>query len=155
MSTVADRYVVLAPVLLTLLALYKFIIYPAFISPLARLPNAHWSSPFSPFWILWARFKRQENAALHAAHIKHGPIIRTGSKEISINSLDGGIRNVYGGGFDKGKSFTPEQCWAKYVLDCVCQSAEYKVIEYECAWLSTGELNAVQVQLKGFEYKCT
>ena len=40
---------------------------------------------------------------MHAAHQKHGPIIRLGPNEISVNQVDGGIRTVYGGGFEKGE----------------------------------------------------
>ena len=83
------------------LAFYKFVISPAFLSPLAKVPSAHWSAPFSPLWILWIRYRRQENRKLHAAHLRLGPVIRLGPNEISVNDLTG-LRIVYGGGFEKG-----------------------------------------------------
>jgi hypothetical protein len=82
--------------------LYKFIIYPAVISPLSKIPNAHWSSPYSPLWILWVRFRLTENRVVHSAHLTHGPVVRLGPNEISIGTIDGGVKTVFGGGFEKG-----------------------------------------------------
>ncbi|KAJ5911698.1 uncharacterized protein N7473_001001 [Penicillium subrubescens] len=81
--------------------IYKAIIYPAFISPLAKIPNAHWSVPISPVWMLWRRFRMQNNRTIQAAHERLGPIVRLGPSEISINCVDGGIKSVYTGGFEK------------------------------------------------------
>ncbi|KAJ5543419.1 hypothetical protein N7535_005846 [Penicillium sp. DV-2018c] len=80
---------------------YQFIIHPAFISPLCKIPNAHWSVPFSPAWMLWRRFTSRNNRTIQAAHEKLGPIVRLGPSEISINCVDGGIKSVYTGGFEK------------------------------------------------------
>ncbi|OAX85099.1 hypothetical protein ACJ72_00512 [Emergomyces africanus] len=41
------------------------------------------------------------NRTIHKAHQKYGPIVRLGPSEISINCVDGGIRTVYTGGFEK------------------------------------------------------
>jgi hypothetical protein len=90
------------PWLLLVVAIYIFLIYPALLSPLSKIPSAHWSSPFSSAWILWVRFNNHENREVHAAHLEHGAIVRLGPNEISINSVDGGIRTVYSGGFEKG-----------------------------------------------------
>ena len=81
--------------------LWVQVIIPTFISPLSKIPNAHFTSSFSPFWILWKRYVAQENRAIHAAHVKHGEIVRLGPNEVSINCVDGGIRTVYSGGFEK------------------------------------------------------
>lgn len=83
------------------LALYKVVIYPCFISPLAKIPNAHWSVPISPGWMLWRRFCMQNNRTIQAAHERLGPIVRLGPSEISVNCVDGGIKSVYTGGFEK------------------------------------------------------
>jgi hypothetical protein len=88
--------------MLIVFAIYKLMIYPAFISPLSRIPNAHWSSPFFSTWILLVRYQNRENKELHAAHLEHGPVVRLGPNEICINNVDGGIRTIYGGGFEKG-----------------------------------------------------
>jgi hypothetical protein len=79
---------------------YRLVIHPAFFSPLAQIPNAHWSAPFSPIWILSIRFARKENRTLHAAHRRLGPIIRVGPNELSINDIDS-VHAVYQGGFEK------------------------------------------------------
>lgn len=79
---------------------YHFVIHPAFISPLARLPNAHWSAPFSPAWILYQRFKKRENASLEEAHKTHGSFIRVGPNDVSVNELDA-VRTIYQGGWEK------------------------------------------------------
>ncbi|KAL8823243.1 MAG: hypothetical protein Q9191_006042 [Dirinaria sp. TL-2023a] len=85
--------------LLVLYFLYKYILYPAFFSPLSKIPNAHWSSPISPLWILWKRYACAENAAIHAAHVKYGSIVRVGPNDISVNCVDEGIKTI--GGFEK------------------------------------------------------
>ena len=92
----------LAGVLLLGLALYKYVIYPTFLSPLAKVPNAHWSAPFSRAWILFHRSQNKETLIVHAAHVKLGPIIRLAPNELSVNSVDGGIRTIYSGGWEKG-----------------------------------------------------
>ncbi|CAI7602830.1 unnamed protein product [Penicillium pancosmium] len=83
------------------LAFYKAVIYPYFISPLAKIPNAHWSVPISPGWMLWRRFRMQNNRTIQAAHERLGPIVRLGPSELSVNCVDGGIKSVYTGGFEK------------------------------------------------------
>lgn len=98
----ALSHVQIAGVLLTISALiYKYIIYPAFFSPLAGIPNAHITAPVSSAWIIWRRFIAKNNRTIHAAHQRLGPIIRLGPSEISINCVDDGIKTVYGGGFEK------------------------------------------------------
>ena len=81
--------------------IYKFIVWPGFLSPLAKIPNAHPTVPFSSLWILWARYRHQEILAIHRAHKKCGPVVRLGPCELSVNCVDGGIRTVYSGGFEK------------------------------------------------------
>jgi hypothetical protein len=90
---------------LSFLAIYKFIIYPTFLSPLSKIPNAHWSSPISPLWSLWIKYQVRENRAVHAAHLKHGSIVRLGPNELSVNDV-GGLRTVYAGGFEKGEWYS-------------------------------------------------
>lgn len=79
---------------------WRFIVHPAFFSPLAQVPNAHWSAPYSRFWILKVRYLRQENRTLAASHRRLGPVIRLGPSELSIDDLDC-VRTVYQGGFEK------------------------------------------------------
>ncbi|PTU23270.1 hypothetical protein P175DRAFT_0475367 [Aspergillus ochraceoroseus IBT 24754] len=86
---------------LALFLLYKGVIYPGFLSPLSKIPNAHWTAPISPAWILWRRFRSQNNRTINAAHERLGPIVRLAPSEISINCVEGGIKSVYTGGFEK------------------------------------------------------
>lgn len=81
--------------------LWVHVIVPTFLSPLSKIPNAHFTSSISSLWILWKRYTEHENRVIHAAHVKHGDIVRLGPNEISINCVDGGIRTVYSGGFEK------------------------------------------------------
>lgn len=81
--------------------IYKTILYPVFISPLSKVPNANPIASFSPLWILWKRYKKQENQAILAAHEEHGPLVRLGPYELSVNCVDEGLRTIYPGGFEK------------------------------------------------------
>lgn len=88
--------------LLFILATYRYLVYPIFVSPLSKIPPAHWSAPISPFWILYTRRRRNENVTIHALHQRLGPLVRLGPNEISVNCVDGGIRTIYGGSYEKG-----------------------------------------------------
>lgn len=79
---------------------YRLLIYPTFFSPLSRIPNAHWSAPFSRTWILWVRFVHRENKTLHNAHRRLGSVIRLGPNELSVDGLEN-VRTIYQGGFEK------------------------------------------------------
>jgi hypothetical protein len=95
-----DTWTGTAAIAIFVCLLYRYAIYPACLSPLASVPNAHWSVPFSRLWILRVRFVHWENRTLHAAHRRLGPIIRVGPNELSINDL-GSVRSVYQGGYEK------------------------------------------------------
>ncbi|KAG8159826.1 hypothetical protein KVR01_010463 [Diaporthe batatas] len=92
----------LALSLLSILLTYRYLLYPLLISPLSKVPPAHWTAPISPLWILYTRRRRNENATIHALHQRLGPLVRLGPNEISVNCVDGGVRTIYGGGFEKG-----------------------------------------------------
>ena len=81
--------------------LYHFILHPLLFSPLRRIPSAHPLARFTSLWILYIRFTEWEIRTVHAAHVNYGPIILLGPNEISVNCVDGGIRNVYAGNFEK------------------------------------------------------
>lgn len=99
--------VVVSPALDAVLAavfiagVWKYLVYPVFYCPLSKIPNAHFTSSVSPFWILWNRFRMKGNRTIHDAHNKYGPIVRLAPSELSINCVDGGIRTVYAGGYEK------------------------------------------------------
>lgn len=79
---------------------YHFVVYPAFISPLSKIPNAHWSVPISPLWILYQRFRSRENGALQEAHRRLGPFIRVSPNDVNVDDLDA-VRTIYLGGFER------------------------------------------------------
>lgn len=79
---------------------YQRVIYQTLISPLSRIPNAHWSSSVNPGWILWIRKNGLENRILLECHRKLGPIVRTSPNEISIHRIED-VRTVYSGNFEK------------------------------------------------------
>ncbi|GME41795.1 Cytochrome P450 [Neofusicoccum parvum] len=84
-----------------LATIYRYIVYPAFLSPLAKIPAAHFSAHFSSLWLKYIRYHNIENRTVQALHEKHGPIVRLGPNELSINCYDEGLKTVYGGGFPK------------------------------------------------------
>lgn len=102
MLLVSTSLLALGVFLITWLALHRYILQPLFLSPLSKIPSAHCSSPFSPLWILLIRYRLKENRTVHALHQKYGPILRLGPNEISINTIDNGVKTIYGGGFEKG-----------------------------------------------------
>ncbi|KIV84591.1 hypothetical protein PV11_00363 [Exophiala sideris] len=81
--------------------LYRFLLFPAFISPLAKVPTAHWTCSVSSLWILYKRLKAEQNTTVLAAHRKHGDVVRLGPTELSVNCVENGYKTVYSGPFDK------------------------------------------------------
>ncbi|CAI7630120.1 unnamed protein product [Penicillium glandicola] len=90
----------LALLILTSYLVYDHVINPYFLSPLCSIPNAHLTSPLSSRWIDRKRSTGAEVLAIHALHQKHGPIVRLGPKELSVNSLHG-LKIIYTGAFEK------------------------------------------------------
>ncbi|GAM88169.1 hypothetical protein ANO11243_062000 [Dothideomycetidae sp. 11243] len=82
-------------------AFYKLIVYPVFLSPLSRVPPAHWSCTFCSAWIVWVRWTKQENNRVYDAHMQHGAAVRLSPNLLSINSFDDGVKAIYQGGFPK------------------------------------------------------
>ncbi|KAF1984187.1 cytochrome P450 monooxygenase [Aulographum hederae CBS 113979] len=91
----------LSALLLTLLCIYKFLIYPLFLSPLSKIPAAHPLAAVSSLWIVYKRYSFCELATIHDAHQRLGEVVRLGPGEVSVNCVRGGIQTVYGGGFEK------------------------------------------------------
>lgn len=77
-----------------------WIIKPIFLSPLRRIPPAHWSSSASRLWVLSKRLREQDTPAVHEAHSRLGPVVRLAPNELSVNSPEG-VRAIYGGSFPK------------------------------------------------------
>ncbi|KAL8804793.1 MAG: hypothetical protein Q9182_002385 [Xanthomendoza sp. 2 TL-2023] len=85
---------------LCLALFYKYVLEPAFFSPLAKIPAANFWSTISSQWIEKRRSDGRETQTIYALHQKYGSIVRLGPKEISVNSHDG-LRIIYLGGFEK------------------------------------------------------
>lgn len=66
----------------------------------STIPNAHFSSSVSNFWILYERWREHENRSVYAAHRRLGPVIRLAANEVSVNSPEG-LEAIYTGNFDK------------------------------------------------------
>ena len=81
--------------------IYKFVVFPSFVSPLAKLPTAHPSCAFSSRWFERQLAQMRELKTLYATHEKLGPIVRLGPHQVSVVSEEG-IKQIYGAGLDKG-----------------------------------------------------
>lgn len=99
--------------------IYRFMVFPVFLSPLAKIPTAHWSCSISPLWILWKRLAGQQNVTVLAAHRKHGDVVRLGPTELSVNCVEDGYKTIYAGNFGKDDyyrffdnfGYAPFICW--------------------------------------------
>lgn len=92
--------IVALPLTALLVLPVAWVIHTVFVSPLAKIPNAHPLAAFTPLWILYIRLTCRENRTLYEAHQKLGPVVRIGPNEISTNSPES-LRTIYGGNFDK------------------------------------------------------
>ena len=81
--------------------IYRYVIYPAFISPLSEIPAANWTAKICPLWIYWIRYMNIEHQTILKLHQEKGSIVRIGPNELSVNCYLGGIKTIYGGGFPK------------------------------------------------------
>ncbi|KAJ5753070.1 hypothetical protein N7520_009987 [Penicillium odoratum] len=90
----------IALLILTSYLLYRYILDPYFLSPLSSISNAHFTSPISSRWIDRKRSTVTEVLSIYALHQKHGPIVRLGPNELSVNSLHG-LKIIYTGAFEK------------------------------------------------------
>jgi len=82
---------------------YKLVIQPL-LSPLSRIPNAHFTSHLSNGWIIWQRYQGRENRAIHDAHQRLGPIVRLGPRALSVNTADD-LKVIYSDRFDKDEFY--------------------------------------------------
>ncbi|KAI0002623.1 cytochrome P450 3A12 [Xylariaceae sp. FL0662B] len=120
-------YIMAAPenliaIILIAACLYRYVLYPVFLSPLSKIPEAHWSCSFSPAWVLWTRFTSRENRTLYAAHRRHGPIVRLGPNELSVNNIEA-VKTIYQGGFDKHEWYS---LFDNYGVPCMFSSVHAK-----------------------------
>ena len=87
-------------VILVATTLYKYILVPAFISPLSKLPTAHPLCSVTSLWFSRQRKKQRELKTIYGAHQKYGPIVRLAPDEVSVVSCEG-LRQIYTAGLEK------------------------------------------------------
>ncbi len=73
----------------------------SYFSPLASLPNAHATAPFSRLWLLAMKYRGRENRARFDAHKRLGKFVRIGPREVSVDCIEDGVKVVYRGEFEK------------------------------------------------------
>ncbi|TVY70395.1 Cytochrome P450 3A12 [Fusarium oxysporum f. sp. cubense] len=91
----------LAIALVFFVAFYERIAKPAFLSPLAKIPTPHWSCHVAPFWLWWAKLTHRENKLVYENHMAKGKALRLSPGLVSLNCFEGGLKQVYLGGFPK------------------------------------------------------
>jgi cytochrome P450 len=84
---------VLAALVLAFLC-YRYVIYPAFLSPLCKIPTPHPIASILPVWLWWKERNKCQARSLADAHERKGPVIRVEPNHVHVNSLDG-LRVVY------------------------------------------------------------
>lgn len=94
--------------------LYKYILYPTFLSPLSKIPAANFTAHFSPLWKHYIIYTKQDNESTYQLHEKLGPIVRMGPNELSVNCYEDGSKSIYAGGFTKHQFSERFACY-KYV----------------------------------------
>ena len=100
--------------------MYKLVVYPIYLSPLSNIPNAHFSSPITSIWIQWKRLSGHETKTVDKTFRSKGPVVRLGPNDLAINMMDGGVKVVYGGGFEKTDWYS---FWRNYGLSSTQPSA--------------------------------
>jgi cytochrome P450 len=84
---------------------YRYILYPAFISPLSKIPTPHPIASVLPVWLWWKERTGTQAHSIFDAHQRHGPVVRVGPNEVHVASLDG-LRVVFNSGkFDRSDWF--------------------------------------------------
>ena len=88
-------------ILLTASALYRYLVFPIFLSRLSKIPAAHPICHVTSLWLYYIRWADIENRTIQRLHEEKGPILRLGPNELSVNCYEEGIKTIYGGGFEK------------------------------------------------------
>lgn len=84
-----------------LVVVYRYVIFPSVVSPLSKIPNAHFTAPVLPLWMWWIQHQGRVNRTTLALHQKLGPVVRIAPNELSVNSA-AGLKAIYiSGGFEK------------------------------------------------------
>ena len=103
--------------------IYRYVVYPSFVSPLAKLPSAHPLCAFSRTWFQRQRDQMRELKTLYAAHERCGPVVRLGPDEVSVVSEDG-LKQVYVAGLDKAVWY--QQTFYNYGVQNLVSTLDHK-----------------------------
>jgi cytochrome P450 len=92
--------------LVAIAVLYRYVIYPALLSPLAKIPAAHPTAAYAPLWFWWTRYNDRQAGSLVEAHRRKGPVLRVEPNHVHLASQDA-LRVIYHvGRFDRDDWFT-------------------------------------------------
>lgn len=103
-------YALIPVVLIAILAsivIWRYVVHPVFLSPLASIPAAHPLAHITSLWIQLQRFRGVEYQCVTDAFSTKGPYIRLGPYEVVVNDIDA-VRAGWGVGsanFDKHASY--------------------------------------------------
>ena len=111
-------------VLVTIIA-YKYVVVPAFISPLSKLPTAHPLCSVTSLWFSRQRKKQRELKTIYAAHQKHGPIVRLAPDEVSVVSREG-LRQIYTAGLEKTSFYSGSAGFENFGLPNLVSMVDHK-----------------------------
>jgi hypothetical protein len=87
--------------------IWRYIVYPLFLSPLASVPAASPIARFSTLWIEWQRLRGTDFQSISAAFAAKGSYVLVSPREIALNDIDA-VNCVWGAGsadFDKHPSY--------------------------------------------------
>jgi len=87
---------------------WRYIVYPLFLSPLASVPAASPIARFSTLWIEWQRLNGNDFQSISAAFATKGPYVLISPRELALNDIDA-VNCVWGTGsadFDKHSSYS-------------------------------------------------
>ncbi|RYP75281.1 hypothetical protein DL771_002501 [Monosporascus sp. 5C6A] len=90
------------------LIIWRYVVYPLFLSPLASVPAANPIARFSTFWIEWQRLRGNDFQSISAAFAAKGPYVLLSPRELALNDMDA-VNCVWGAGsadFDKHPSYS-------------------------------------------------
>src|ERR1700749_1102355 len=79
----------IAALVLAILLFYRYVLYPAFLSPLSKIPSAHPIASILPVWLWWTDRKGRQARSILDAHKRKGPVVRIDPDHVSVASLDG------------------------------------------------------------------
>ncbi|KAK3629229.1 hypothetical protein LTR56_005105 [Elasticomyces elasticus] len=116
--------------------IYKLVVTPAFLSPLFKLPAAHWSSHLSTRWFDRECATAGELKTLYATHQRLGPIVQLGPNEVSVVSEEG-LKKVYTAGLDKSNWYDSFRVYGVQNLVCTLDHKTHSAVRKTIAGLYT------------------